>query len=152
MRNCNLPGSQKDATCNMRYAFALSNMYHSVYPLVRLGPSTPSPASECFPLRNQGGDTLACGWGGPNADAFRKSLVLCLLFEVTNTFYLTVLYYRSSSLCIFWHKQLQDKSVLTDILTNIKNYLPLPPEVFLDLRAKGCSYQVKNIWIYGQNH
>jgi hypothetical protein len=34
--------------------------YHSVCPLVELGPPTHAPASEYVPPGTKGGDTLAC--------------------------------------------------------------------------------------------
>jgi hypothetical protein len=98
--------------------------YHSVWASSDWDPPPPLPQPNVSPPEPKGGGvyTLVCGWGGSQFDVWRKSLALCLLCEVANTFHLTALYYHGSSVCIFLHKQLLwKKSVFIDILTNIKN-------------------------------
>ncbi len=60
-------------------------------PSSKLGPPTPSPASECaLPLLNQkGGDTRlkVKGWGRVNSDDWRKSITLSLLCGFSVIFY-----------------------------------------------------------------
>ncbi len=53
-------------------------------PSSELGPPIPSPPSESTSTWNRGGgrNTLACGWGSPNSDDWRDSLVLCLQYSV----------------------------------------------------------------------
>ncbi len=67
----------------------MGHEYHSVCPLVRIGPPPPSPrpqATVSWPplLESKDGDTLAAceGVGGPNSDDWIKSLALSPIISV----------------------------------------------------------------------
>jgi hypothetical protein len=56
----------------------MGNPQRAQNPSFELGPPTHFPANVS-PPELKVGDTLADGCGGPNSDAWRKSLALCLL-------------------------------------------------------------------------
>jgi hypothetical protein len=64
MKISNLQGSQEHATCPMRYALALSNMYHSVCSLVRLGPPHTLSSKRVRPPGTKGETHSPAGEGG----------------------------------------------------------------------------------------
>jgi hypothetical protein len=79
------PTMSEKQLCLVTHKVHIYLEYHSVWPLVRIGTPTPSPASKWASPGTKWGHTRAYGWGGggPNSDDWRKRLVFCLLCCLT---------------------------------------------------------------------
>ncbi len=88
--HCQMYGSGSGST-SQRYGSGSGNFYHqakivrkyhSVCPLVRIGPPTPLSCKRMSPPpTKRGGNTRlrVRGWGSQNSEEWRKNLALCLL-------------------------------------------------------------------------